>query len=63
MKNEVKICKLGLGQTTKDGAYYAKVDGKNIGVDGRGFFDTPEAAQAAAEKYIKQCEQQTDNPV
>ncbi len=62
MTNEIKICKLGLEQTTKDGAYYAKVNDKNIGVNDRGFWDTPELAQAAAEKYIAQCEQQTETP-
>lgn len=51
-KHKIKICKLGLGFSTPEGAYWAKVDGDNIGEDGRAFWETHEEAQAAAERYI-----------
>ncbi|MEF2549990.1 hypothetical protein VQ042_01255 [Aurantimonas sp. A2-1-M11] len=44
--------RLGLGEYTADGAFYARVDGKNIGEDGRAFWPTRSDAQAAADRFL-----------
>jgi hypothetical protein len=41
----MKICKLPFGETTPDGAYYIKLNGHNIGFDGKTHFQTKEQAQ------------------
>lgn len=50
--HKIKICKLGLETFTDEGAFYAKVDGYNIGEDGRAFWETSEDAQAAADRFV-----------
>src|SRR5258708_7032007 len=49
---KIKICKLPLSQRNTEGAYWAKVNGENIGVEGRAFFETESAARLAAYAYI-----------
>jgi hypothetical protein len=49
---KIKIYKLPLSQRTTEGAYWAKVNGANIGVDGRAFFETEAAARLAAYAHI-----------
>jgi len=52
MGHTVSIHSLGLGQTTNEGSYYAKVDGKNVGTDGRAFWETESQAEACARRFI-----------
>lgn len=44
--------RLGLGDTTPDGAFYPKVDGKPVGENGRAFWPTKEAALAIARRFL-----------
>lgn len=45
-KMRLQVRKLGLGNFTEDGAFYACVDGKPIGENGRAFWPTrPEAVR------------------
>lgn len=49
---EIKIRKFPNGERTEHGAYWATVDGDNIGVNGRTHWETEAAATLAAETYI-----------
>lgn len=46
------VQRLGLGETTADGAYFPKVDGKAVGENGRAFWPTREEAQAVADRFL-----------
>ncbi len=48
---KVTTQKLGLGETTDQGAYYAKVDGHPIGERGRAFWHTRDEAHAAGRRF------------
>jgi hypothetical protein len=39
-RQRLKVRKLGLGETTKDGAFYPVIDGQAWGEDGRAFWPT-----------------------
>lgn len=56
LTDRIKICSLPLGERTEDGAFWAKVDGVNIGVNGRTHWETEAAAQLAAQVYIDSVE-------
>ncbi|MDY3551458.1 hypothetical protein R5W24_000534 [Gemmata sp. JC717] len=56
MKDRIKVCKLPNGERTEEGSYWAKVDGVNIGVNGRTHWETESAARLAAEVYIATAE-------
>lgn len=53
MNNRIRICKLGLGMTTDQGPYWAKVDGVNVGEHGRSHWQTHSEAYACAARFIK----------
>lgn len=50
MKIEVK--KLPCGEFTNDGAYYATVDGKPVGMPNRAFWRTREQARACGVIFV-----------
>ena len=52
MGQKVSIHKLGLGETTEEGSYYLKVNGENVGTNGRAFWNTAEEAEACARRYV-----------
>ena len=52
---KIKICKLGLDQTTSDGPFWAKINDENIGESGRAFWNTKEEAQECAKNFILKC--------
>ena len=52
----IKICKLGLGMSTDQGPYWAKVDGANVGEHGRSHWETEADAMACAERFIARTE-------
>jgi hypothetical protein len=49
---QIQIVKMAFGNTTKEGPYYAKVDGENIGINGRTHWESEAAARLAAETHI-----------
>ena len=53
MKKRVTTQRLGLGDTTDDGAFFAKVDGTPIGENGRAFWPTREEAAAAGDRFLR----------
>lgn len=50
-RNAVKVKKLGLGQTTNDGAYWAEINGVKIGDKDRCFWHTEDEAELCAFRY------------
>lgn len=46
MTHKVEVKKLPNGEYTEQGAYYAIVDGRNVGMPGRPFWRTREQAKA-----------------
>lgn len=52
MTHSIVIKKLPLKERTEEGAYWAKVNGENIGIEDRAFFQTEAAARLAAYAYI-----------
>lgn len=56
----IKVIKMPLGQTTNDGAYYAKVDGQNIGVNGRTHWHSEASARLAAKVFLYPAQSPTE---
>ncbi|MET3925637.1 hypothetical protein [Devosia sp. 2618] len=52
MKARATAHKLALGETTKDGSYFPKVDGKPVGEGGRAFWPTRPEAQRVANRFL-----------
>ncbi|NGN45195.1 hypothetical protein G6N74_29515 [Mesorhizobium sp. CGMCC 1.15528] len=52
MAGKIEVMKLPRGEYTKDGAYYATVDGRNIGMPGRAFWETREQANACGVIFV-----------
>lgn len=52
MDHTIKVRRLPFGDTTADGAFYAQVNGKNIGENGRAFWTTAFEARLAAERWV-----------
>jgi len=52
MKARASAQKLGLGETTSDGSYFPKVDGKPVGEDGRAFWPTRAEALRVANRFL-----------
>lgn len=52
MKARASAQKLGLSETTSDGAYFPKVDGKPVGEDGRAFWPTRAEALRVANSFL-----------
>lgn len=52
-KAKVHKVEIVLGDATKDGAFYIKIDGKNIGLKDRTHFETAQDANDAADEIIK----------
>ncbi|WP_338632160.1 hypothetical protein [Afipia carboxidovorans] len=48
----IRVRKLGLGDTTEEGSFYAQVDGENVGEDGRAFWETRDDAQRCGERFL-----------
>lgn len=44
--------RLGLGETTSDGAFFPKVDGEPVGENGRAFWPTRAEAQRVADRFL-----------
>lgn len=42
--SRIKVKKLGLGETTSEGSYWAEVDGEKVGTDSRAFWETENEA-------------------
>lgn len=54
MPNErIKIIKMPFGEFTDQGAFYAQVDGENIGTKHRHHFQTKQEAIECAEEFIR----------
>jgi hypothetical protein len=62
MGQQVSVHKLGLNETTVEGAYYAKVNGENVGTDGRAFWNTAAEAEACARRYVLAIENTKEQP-
>lgn len=52
MGKVVQACKLGLNQTTKEGSFYPRVDGKVVGENDRSFYETEAEAMAVAKRFV-----------
>ena len=50
--DRIKVKRLAFGDTTKDGAYYATVDGKNVGENGRTHWKTESAARDCGFRFL-----------
>jgi hypothetical protein len=48
----IRVRKLGLGDTTDEGPFYAQVDGENVGENGRAFWETREDARRCGERFL-----------
>ena len=55
-----KVCKLPLNEYTEEGAYYAKVDGKVVGENGRSHWETYDDALACGQRFIEMKETPND---
>lgn len=53
MGNEITVHRLPKGETTKWGAFYAQVDGRNVGDPDRPFWKTHKQAKACGDRFIE----------
>lgn len=51
-KKRIKIVRLPNGETTDEGCFFARVDGKCVGENGRAFFETYEEALACGVRFL-----------
>jgi hypothetical protein len=56
----VTVHSLPLGGYTSEGAFYAKVDGKNVGEAGRALFETASDAMACGRRFVMRSEGHRD---
>ena len=50
--HDVTVHRLPEGETTKWGAFYAQVDGRNVGEADRPFWKTRKQAKACGERFV-----------
>lgn len=52
MSERIVVKRLPRGETTPEGAFYARVDGSNVGVDDRAFWPTRADAMRCGVRYL-----------
>ncbi|MDP9787488.1 hypothetical protein J2861_001476 [Agrobacterium tumefaciens] len=52
MKHTIEVKRLPRGEYTLEGAFYAQVDGRNVGDPGRAFWQTRKQAQTCGERFV-----------
>lgn len=53
MRQEVEVKRLPNGDHTKDGSFYAQVDGRPVGDANRQFWMTEEQAKECGERFVR----------